>query len=150
MKKAIACILSLVLLVGTGAVFAQATSVDSAEQAVSAQYQPIMPFWSFINMTVTNIGVSGGQVIGNGSIQGIPGVTTRVSIELTIQRRPAGSTAAWTNVVSGIRTVNGVVAGHEIRTPAVAGFEYRTRAVYTAWSGTRSETHTSFSAVRRV
>ena len=145
MKKAIAMVLCLVLLViGTGTAFVQAASIDEAN------YVPIMPFWSFINSTTTTIGINNGRVVGEGVVIGISGVTTSVRVNLTIQRRVAGSNAAWATVASGQRTQAGIVGALSIDATALSGFEFRTRAVYTAWSGSQSETHTSYSGIRRV
>jgi len=142
MKKVISGILCLVFLV-FGAISAQATAVSSAD--LVDQNDPPMRL-AYINTTVTNLVISSGQATSEGLASGYSGVTTKVTVALYLERKTA-SASTWTTIASGSKTTNGHVGAHQLKTSVGTGYQYRVRAVYTAWSGTKSETLTSYSRV---
>ena len=148
MKRAISGILCLVFL-ALGAISAQAATVDLAGSIGLVDLDPNEPpvvRSAYINTTLTTLTISSGQANSEGSISGYYGVTTKVTVALHLERKTA-SASTWTTIASGSKTTNGCVGAHQLKTAVSKGYQYRVRAVYTAYSGTKSETLTSYSGV---
>jgi|GEM_PF-1144255 len=146
MKKAISGILCLVFL-ALGAISVQATAVDLAGSfGFVDQDEPPILRMAFTNTTNTILGISGGQATSEGAIVGYSGITTKVTVALYLERKTA-SASSWTTIASGSKTTNGHVGAHQLITTVTKGYQYRVRAVYTAYSGSASETLTSYSGV---
>jgi len=142
MKKAISGILCLVLLV-FGAVSTQA-ALSSDNQLAAELDMPPPQRLSYTNTANTTLGISGTQAISEGLIVGYYGVTTKVTVALNLERKTASATT-WTTIASGSKTTNGHFGAHQLKTTVTKGYQYRVRAVYTAYSGTKSETFTGYS-----
>jgi len=142
MKKAISGILCLVLL-ALGAVYAQATSIsdDAAESA------PPQLRWSYINTIKTSLVISGGQASCTGTVTGYNGITTKVEITLYLERKLASSNTWSPYANEPKQTFNSFYGMYTMKEAATTGYEYRVRAVYTAYSGSNSETVTGYSSV---
>jgi len=102
--------------------------------------------FSYTNYTDTGIGIVSGKAIGVGDLEGYQGITTKVEITLTLQRRLKGTTG-WSTYVSGTKqTFNNWYGTSSLSKASIdKGYEYRTKAVYVAWSGSKSETITDYS-----
>jgi len=100
---------------------------------------------SYINDATTNIGPSGGQAISVGVCNGYQGITTKVEITLTLQRKLASS-STWTDYYTAPKqTFNNYHGAAQLIRNMEKGYQYRTKAVYVAYSGTKSETLTGYS-----
>jgi len=140
MKKAISGILCLVILV-LGAISAQAASI-SADAAVPP---PPQFRWSYINTIKTTLVISGGQASCTGTVTGYNGITDKVEITLYLERKLASS-SVWSSSASDPKqTFNSFFGMYTMKKAATSGYEYRVRAVYTAYSGSNSETVTGYS-----
>jgi len=140
MKRLFSLVLCLIL--GLGCM--TATSAASLEVAEAYDPPPQTRF-SFINSTDTVISISSGQARCTGSITGYQGITTKVEITLTLQRKLASS-STWTDYYNHPKqTFNSYRGTATFTKDIVKGYQYRTKAVYTAWAGTKSETTTQYS-----
>ena len=139
MKKVISGILAVLILM-LGAVSAYAA--DPAEAEVNQPQTRL----SYINTANTVLIISGGQATCGGTAVGYYGVTTKIKIELYLERKLASS-STWSTYASGSKTVDYYMAGYEMPVAVVKGYQYRTRAVYTAWAGKNSETFTTYSPI---
>ena len=137
MKKVISGILAVLILM-LGAVSAYAAA------PVEAEVNQPQTRLSYINMTTTTLGISGGQAICDGCVIGYYGTTTKVKIELYLERKLA-TASTWSPYADGSKTVDYYMAGYEMPVAVVKGYQYRVRAVYTAWAGKNSEMLTSYS-----
>lgn len=102
---------------------------------------------SYTNMAETISAISNGNVTSFGSITGYPGITTKVTISLTLQRRVT-NTLLWSYYRFGPTRIFNSYRGSTEMTHAVErGYQYRTKATFTAYSGSNSETFTLFSNI---
>lgn len=134
MKKVISVLLSLTML----AVVAVSASAAMPE---TSQQKPIeiTPQYSFTNNTKTitsSCVVDGTKVIlSNGSVTGYRGVTTKIVIDLELQKLEGED---WITVEQWSTTVNRHRASLE-KTKEVDSGTYRTFATYTVFSGDQCE-----------
>jgi len=140
MKKTLSILLAIILAVTLSvSVYALPT-----ESAAENEESPPTRF-SYINVTATVLTFSGGKAVCGGSISGYNGTTTKVEIELTLQRRTL--LLFWSDEVTGRQTFNTWRGNYELapRPSVSSGTTYRVKAVYTAWAGSNKETHTTYS-----
>jgi len=131
------------LLVFSCMMVASATTTSADE----ANTSPTPTRWSYINNTTTSIGISGGKAICAGSITGYKGITTKVEITLTLQRKLASS-STWDDFYNHPKQIFNDYCGTASFSKAiVSGYQYRTKAFYTAYSGSSSESLTQYSSV---
>lgn len=124
-----------------GGIAASATNTDARE----ADSPPSR--LSYISMTVTNIGISGGQASCTGSIDGYKGTTTKVVITLYLERKLASSSTWTTYASSSPQTFNSYTGTYTMSKTVVKGYQYRVRAEYVAYAGSASEKLTGYSSV---
>ncbi|MDR2525917.1 MAG: hypothetical protein LBC83_07055 [Oscillospiraceae bacterium] len=93
-----------------------------------------------------SVGSVSRRVICEGVITGYSGITTKVKIELYLERKTASS-STWSAYGSSSKTVNSYIGAHQYIKSVTSGYQYRVRAVYTAWSGSNSESMTRYSGV---
>jgi len=99
--------------------------------------------FSYTGMTVTSIIIKNGTAICTASIEGYPGTTTKVEIEMTLQKRTL--LLFWSDQVTWTKTASGYYAGLE-KSKSIDSGTYRTKAVYTAYSGSAKEVTTGYSS----
>jgi len=100
---------------------------------------------AYVNVTRTNIGISGGQAICSGSLTGYQGTTTKVEITLTLQRKLASS-STWTDYYNHPKqTYNTYCGTASFSKDIVKGYQYRTKALFKAYAGSNYETFTEYS-----
>ena len=140
MKRILSALLCLVFCLG-GMTFAFAAMPVEAEAAEP----PTIMRMSYTNNTTTLISIVNGQAICVGTLAGYQGITTKVEITLTLQRKLASS-STWTDYYNHPKqTFNDWRGTASCTRDIVKGYQYRTKAVYTAWSGTKYETFTEYS-----
>jgi len=137
--------LALCLILGLGCMtLASATAYGDPTTEATPQDPPPQRL-SYINATQTLIGISGSKATCIGSLTGYQGITTKVEITLTLQRKLASSNT-WSDYYTHPKqTFNDYRGTATCSRDIVKGYQYRTKAVYTAWSGTKSETLTAYS-----
>ena len=91
-------------------------------------------------LTISNAGVATGLA----SLQGFSGVTTSVTITMTLQQRGGFLNLFWNDVITWTQTFNHH-SGTLTRTHNVSNGTFRIRATYVARSGSSSETVTRYS-----
>jgi len=139
LKKLTAILVSLVLMAGV-------CMVGTVSASAANSTDPPLLRLSYINYTVTNIGVSGGQATCAGLVVGYSGTTTKVTIALYLERKLASS-STWSTCASDSQTTNGVNASLQIKASVSSGYQYRTHAVYKAYAGSSYETLDGYSSV---
>ena len=143
MKRVLSVLLCMVLLLGFIPVFASAGSADDDRAATSVGDSSTR--MSYTNCAVASIGISGGQVISGGIIDGYKGITTKVEITLTIQRR-ANANSLWADWYRHPKqTFNTYYGTATCSKDAAKGYQYRTKADFVAWSGSSYEAFTVYS-----
>jgi hypothetical protein len=145
MKKTFAAVLSLALVLCVGAV--GTVTVNAADVSEIAEGVPPIHQLAYINATLTSIGVSGGQATCVGHISGYPGLTTKVTITLYLERKKASSNNWTTFANSTTQTFNSYSGTYQWKKAIDKGYQYRTRAVYVAYAGSKSEVLTGYSSV---
>ena len=144
MKKVLWAILSMVLVLCVGAL---GTVTVSATNEDARQAEPPPTRLSYINTTATGLSISGGQATCAGTVVGYNGVTTKVVIKLYLERKLASVTTWSPYAEDPAQTFNSWTGGYQMKKAVVSGYQYRTRAVYTAYSGSNSESVTGYSSV---
>jgi len=143
MKRVLSVLLCMVFLLGFIPVFASASSADDNRTATSVGGSNTR--MSYINCAAASIGISGGKVISVGDLEGYKGITTKVEITLTIQRRASASNlwSDWYNYPK--QTFNSHRGTASCSKDAVKGYQYRTKADFVAWAGSSYEAVTVYS-----
>jgi len=144
MEKVISGILCMAFLL-LGAISSQALTFDEAGIGMVDFDQPPSRL-SYIGTANTTLNISGGQALCEGTVTGYSGITTKIVIALYLERKTASATT-WTTIANGSKTVNSYIGAYQLKAAVTSGYQYRVRAVYTAYSGTKSETLTSYSRI---
>lgn len=138
-KKTVALVLAAGLLLGgMNGPAAGAAAVSSPDES------GIMPCNQYSNTLATSFSISNKTAKMAGTVSGIPGVTTKIHIKLTLQKYSSGS---WSKVVSYEKTVNDFDATLYKERSVTSG-KYRVKGVYTVYKGTKSEQSTLYSSVQ--
>jgi len=138
MKRLLSLALCLVLSFGCMTLVSAATPTE-AETAPSPQRM------AYTSHTQTAISISGGKAICVGSLTGYKGITTKVEITLTLQRKLASSNT-WSDYYNHPKqTFNDYCGTATCTKDIVSGYQYRTKALYTAYAGSNYETFTEYS-----
>ena len=140
-KKVFSVFLCSVLLLLTMSVGGSAQSVQEENN------QQIQPRWSYTNYTQQDIYISNGQIACQGEAQGYPGVTTKVTVTLYLQKKTLfwwSDEDEWSFTYQNYR---GSLTG---KTSMPDSGTYRTKAVYTVYSGSSSETITGYSSELKI
>jgi len=139
LKRSLSVLLCLMIGVSCMTLASAATLTDEARE------QPPQLRMAYVSNAQTNIGINSGKAICVGSLTGYQGITTKVEITLTLQRKLSTS-STWTDYYNHPKqTFNAYCGTASFSKDIVQGYQYRTKAVYTAWSGTKSETFTEYS-----
>ena len=143
-KKKVLSMAMVVCLLFSGSVTANAQVVDDLG-IVNDGGIAIAPFYSYTNNTSTTLSVSGsGTATALANINGYSGTTTKVAITMTLQKKGGLLNLSWNDVTSWSQTFNSH-SGTLSKTYSVSSGTYRVKAVYVAYSGSNSETITSYS-----
>jgi hypothetical protein len=144
MKRFLSLALCLILGLSCMTLASAAASADlAAEVAINDPPPPTR--MAYTHQTITQISISGGKAICVGTLTGYQSITTKVEITLTLQRKLASS-STWSDFYNHPKqTFNDYRGTANFSRDIVKGYQYRTKAVYTAWSGTKSETFTEYS-----
>ena len=143
MKRLLSLVLCLTL--GLGCMTLASATAYGGSAAEAEPNNPPPQRLSYTNATQTLIGISGSKATCIGSLTGYQGITTKVEITLTLQRK-LSSSSTWSDYYNHPKqTFNDYRGTATCTKDIVRGYQYRTKAVYTAWSGTKSETFTEYS-----
>jgi len=131
MRKKLACLLLTMLFLALGTVGAAAVDSELADPGGGTRL-------SYTNYAYTGLRISsGGVATCTSMIQGYPGITTKVTIQMTLQKRFL--LLFWTDEQTWTQTFAGDYGALE-KTKSVSGGTYRVSTTYTAYSGTNYET----------
>ena len=143
MKRLLSLVLCLIL--GLGCMTFASAAAYAGPAAEAEPNDPPPQRMAYTHQTITQISISGGKAICVGNITGYQGLTTKVDITLTLQRKLATS-STWSDYYNHPKqTFNTYCGTASFSKDIVSGYQYRTKAVYTAWAGTKYETFTEYS-----
>ena len=135
-KKVFSTFICSVMIFITAVVGVNAQTVNSGDQS-------IQPYWNYTNYTEQRIYISNGQIACEGEVQGYPGTTTKVVINLYLEKK---TLFWWSEKDNWSWTYNNYRGNLVGKTAIPDSGTYRTKAVYTVYSGSSSETITGYSA----
>ena len=143
-KKLLSLSLCLVLLLCSASVInVQATANDPS----AAEEAPVISRLAYTKNTRTSLSISSSGVATlTAEFTGYSGTTTKVVIALTLEKQ--NTNGSWYTVISWQSTYNSYSATM-IKTYNVSSGLYRAKAVYTAYSGSSTETTTQYSGTVR-
>jgi len=142
MSKHIVSLLLAALLLFS---FALSTSaIDTADARLEQMEEPpTISRFSYINYAIAGLSINkNGTASCLADLQGYPGTTTKVVIEMKLQKRTL--LLFWSDEQTWMQTFNSH-AGTLSKTPAITSGTYRVQATFTAYSGTKTETTTCTS-----
>lgn len=128
-RRAIALAFVAAMMLSTATVFAAKPPVV------------VEPNYTYIEIPMCNIELSGSKVVASASVLGTSNATS-CSITLTIQKKVGTS---WTNVISKTVDRSGNYADIMVSTSAVSGVTYRAKALVTVNRGKITENATVYS-----
>ncbi|MBQ7302431.1 MAG: hypothetical protein IJW89_02475 [Clostridia bacterium] len=133
LKSVVCLLMSLLLLM----------PLSVTASAASAAENQVQPRWSYTDMTYVGLSIKpDGTATCVADVMGYDGITTKVHIEMTLQKY---TFLWWSKVQSWEATFNDVV-GTLSRTIQVDDSDtYRVKAIFTVYSGSNSEEITSYS-----
>lgn len=132
LKKTIAWMLCTVLIC------ALVPAASAAPRALPEE-EIVQPMYNYVSSHSESVNVSGGTATCKASITGYSGTTTKLVIEMTLQKK--AGLFSWDDV----ETWKTSILSHQLsstKTKAVSSGTYRIKVKYTAYSGTSSETFT--------
>lgn len=137
-KKTLALVMCIVLMCGMGVV-ANAQAVSSADDyAVTvsengeSQIQPRYDYTAKISCLLSK---SNGKALCVASVGGYSGITTKIVIKMTLQKK---GLLWWSKVQEWSSTTNSYTAGMS-KTVSVESGKHRVKLVATVYSGSKSE-----------
>lgn len=134
-KKLLSILLSVITLLSFG-------TIANAQEITTDATGEIQPYYSYTSNHVADIVISNGQAICESTITGYSGTTTKVTITMYLEKKTLwwwSTETSWTGTFNSYR---GVLS----KSHAVGGGTYRVKAVYVAYSGSKSETITGYSS----
>lgn len=140
LKKIVALTLCLILLCGTGLV-ANAESVEDSTNSTSS-IGAIQPMYDYANLVSSTLSKSSGKALCNGQVIGYSGLTTKIKITLTLQKKTLlwwSTEEEWTTTVSSYQA-------SLTKTQAVGSGKYRVKLAAVVYSGSNSENITVYSS----
>ncbi|MFR5858745.1 MAG: hypothetical protein ACLUJC_05910 [Clostridia bacterium] len=132
MKRAIGMIVILSLFIFTTAI--PAFAVDSDYNVLRAAN------YSYAN---AGLNISAGEATATGIMQGIPGVTTKITVHLYLQQYKDGK---WVDYDDWTKTEKGVNCTLSETVSVPKGYTYRAKASCYAYAGSKSEHVTKYSS----
>lgn len=134
-KKAIAVLVSMVLLC--------TSFLCVSAQTVSSSDSEIAPLLQYTNNYRTTLSISGGQASLVADFIGYNGITTKVVITMTLQKKGFlglwwSDEASWTETFYSYDAMM-------YRKHSVSDGTYKVKAEFVAYSGSKSETVTDYS-----
>lgn len=142
LKRIISLLLSIVLLCSVSTV-AYAQNPDAIqENNIALQAADVTPCFEYTNSTVTSLSIStSGKATCSTSITGYSGVTTKIVIKMTLQKK---TLLWWSAQETWTTTINNFV-GSLVKSATVDSGKYRVKVEYTVYSGSNSEEITTYS-----
>jgi len=102
-------------------------------------------FYAYTHSTNTILSIpSSGTATAYASLQGYQGITTKVEITMTLQKKGGLFNLFWNDVTTWSQSFNSH-SGTLSKQHNVSSGTYRVKAIYKAYSGNNSETNTSYS-----
>ncbi len=130
-KKALSICLSLIMM------FSFVISVNAQNPDYS-----VMPCYEYTKENEEILTISNGTATCISKLIGFAGTTTKIEITMTLEKKTLWW---WSEEESWSQTYNNY-RGTLTKTHSVGSGTYRVKAVYVVYSGTQSETITSYSA----
>ena len=103
----------------------------------------VQPKYSYIKNATTNLAISGGTATCKATIEGYSGTTTKLVIEMTLQKK--SGLFSWDDV----ETWKTSILSYQLtstKTKTVGSGTYRVRTKFTAYNGSASESTTKNSS----
>jgi len=139
-KKIVALLVCVVLLITTSF----AVSAQTNYSSLVSDDDLIQPYWTYIESTSTVLAINSGVASCFGSILCYDSVN-KISITLYLEKKGLLG-LYWSTVTSWSQTVYDSFAYLSKTYNLTSSGVYRVRAVYVAYSGSASESHTSYSS----
>lgn len=114
-------------------------SVSAAEVGIKTLYT---------NSFSSTLTVSGTTATCKSKLNGYNGVTTKIVISQTLQKK--NSSGNWTNVKTSSTTINSFVGSLTKSYSGLSSGTYRVKSVFTVYSGSNYETLTKYSSTKTI
>ena len=145
LKKGISMLLTFVLLLSfTTSTYAIEPMVP-VEKIVDGSGAELQPLYEFVNRYSETLSISNGTATCKASLTGISGTTTNVKIVMTLQKK----TLLWWDDVDSWYTIANTYYASLSKSISVGSGTYRVKAVYTVYSGAKSESITDYSSQKK-
>ena len=138
LKKTIAWMLCTVLIC------ALVPAASAAPRALPEE-EIVQPMYNYVSNYSTTLSISGGTATCKASITGYTGTTTKVAIEMTLQKK--SGLFSWDDVETWKSSINTYTLT-STKTKSVGSGTYRVKVKFTAYSGTASESFTKNSSTK--
>lgn len=135
-KRIISVILTVVMLCSMG----MGTQLFSVNAQV-IEDAGVQPLYDYTSSTSVLLSISDGTAICSATLDGYAGITTKVSIDMTLQKK----TLWWWSEVQTWHTTYYENYAICTESTTVGSGTYRVKAEFIAYSGTASESITSYS-----
>ncbi len=146
MSKKIAALMLSVMLLFSAAVMVQAEdSVGSGAEGISQSDSLVQPLFEYTNVTGVSLSISGGKATCVTTINGYYGITTKIVIKMTLQKK---TLLWWSKQESWTTTINDWYGGLT-KTASVGSGTYRVKVEFTVYSGSKSEDITTHSQEKK-
>jgi len=140
LKKIVSLLLCVVILI----TMSFAASAQTNDAQLTSDEVIIQPYWTYINSTTTVLAINSGLASCYGSIL-CYNTVDKISITLYLEKKGFLG-LYWSTVTSWSQTVYDTFAYMSKTYNLSSSGTYRVRAVYVAYSGSSSESHTAYSS----
>lgn len=140
-KKIMSLMLSIVLIFCVSIVASAESPIVMPETLVQNS-SDVMPCFEYTDSTYASLSISSsGTATCTSALNGYSGITTKIVIKMTLQKKTLfwwGAEQTWTSTINGDY-------GSLAKTASVGSGTYRVKAEFTAYSGSNSEEITAYS-----
>lgn len=138
-KRFISLFLCLILFVTTSVFTAHAENLDDGMMSPSPRY-------SYTDAAVSFLNINNGQAVCESRLSGYPNITTKINLSMTLEKK---TLLWWSAQQTWTQTTNGYSTSIS-KSYNVGSGTYRVKTVCTVFSGSASETVTSYSQEVKV
>ena len=143
-KKVLPLVMVMCFVFSCSVVYVNAQNVTNGDIIEPIDYCPIATPMYISNATVSLTISNSGIATSTARITGFPGITTRVTITMTLQKRGGFLNLFWNDVATWSQSFNNH-SGTLSQNISVGKGTYRVRASFTAFSANSSESNTIYS-----
>lgn len=142
MSKRLVSVLLIVVMLFSLSSFASAEGAPIIDKPEFENGNTVQPLYDYTDLCITNLKIVNGKASCTADLEGYNGTTTKIEITMTLQKK----TLLWWSAKETWTATYNTFYGTLTKSISVDSGTYRVKAVYKVYSGSNSESITSYSS----